>query len=82
MVDVVSRRCLDPSCMRRPLYNTDGLRPVWCSKHKASGMIDVVSARCGEPVRMYGDTASMMHPMTAAAATAAAAHETWCRWNS
>ena len=51
MVDVVSRRCRDPSCMRRPLYNMDGLRPVCCSKHKTPGMIDVVSSRCQEPVR-------------------------------
>ena len=51
MVDIVSRRCRDPSCMRRPLYNFDGQRPVCCSQHKLPGMIDVVSTRCQEPVR-------------------------------
>lgn len=54
MVDIVSRRCRDPSCGRRPLYNMDGLRPVCCSQHKAPGMIDVVSTRCQEPVRDFG----------------------------
>ena len=51
MIDVVSRRCGDPSCTRRPLYNMSGLRPVLCREHKHPGMIDVVSARCQEPVR-------------------------------
>lgn len=50
MVDIVSRRCREPSCGRRPLYNMDGLRPVCCSQHKSPGMIDVVSTRCQEPV--------------------------------
>ena len=54
MVDIVSRRCQDPSCMRRPLYNYIGLRSMFCSKHKLPGMIDVVSARCEEPVRSPG----------------------------
>jgi len=51
MVDIVSRRCREPGCGRRPLYNMDGLRPVCCSQHKLPGMIDVVSTRCQEPVR-------------------------------
>ena len=52
MVDIVSRRCREPTCGRRPLYNMDGLRPVCCSQHKLPGMIDVVSTRCQEPVRV------------------------------
>ena len=51
MVDIVSRRCQDPSCLRRPLYNNIGMRAVFCSKHKLPGMIDVVSTRCEQPVR-------------------------------
>ena len=33
------------------MYSMKGMRPVFCSKHKHPGMIDVVSARCEEPVR-------------------------------
>lgn len=51
MIDIISRRCEVPLCMRRPLYNTVGLRAVFCSKHKLPGMIDVVSTRCKDPVR-------------------------------
>ncbi len=51
MVDIVSRRCREPGCGRRPLYNMDGLRPVCWLQHKLPGMIDVVSTRCQEPVR-------------------------------
>lgn len=51
MIDIISRRCEVPLCVRRPLYNTIGLRAVFCSKHKLPGMIDVVSTRCKEPVR-------------------------------
>ena len=51
MVDIVSRRCRDPSCMTRPLYNMKGLRPAFCREHKLPEMIDVISARCQQPVR-------------------------------
>eukprot|EP00752_Nemacystus_decipiens_P008714 g7776.t1 len=50
MVDVVSRRCLEDSCMRRPLYNLSGLLPAYCRQHKLPEMIDVISARCQEPI--------------------------------
>lgn len=49
MVDAVSRGYRDPSYMRRPLFNTDGLRPLSCSRHKLPGLVDVVSARCQDP---------------------------------
>lgn len=50
-VNIVSRRCRAISCTRRPLYNIKGLRPVFCSKHKLPGMMNVVSVRYQEPVR-------------------------------
>ena len=46
MVDVVSRRCKSPTCMRRPLYAMTGQHAVFCRIHKEPGMKDVVSRRC------------------------------------
>lgn len=46
MVDIVSRRCKHPQCVRRPLYAVPGQRAVLCRIHKEPGMKDVVSRRC------------------------------------
>lgn len=34
MVDVVSRRCEEPECRRRPLYGHEGEKGRFCSYHK------------------------------------------------
>ena len=35
MVDVVSRRCEEAECRRRPLYGHEGEKGRFCSYHKA-----------------------------------------------
>ena len=42
----------------------EGLRPVSCSFHKLPGMIDVVSARCQEPVCTIHRCVRGMHSNT------------------
>lgn len=46
MIDVVSRRCQHPQCVRRPLYAMPGQRAMFCRTHKDPGHTDVVSRRC------------------------------------
>lgn len=36
MVDVVSRRCEEAECRRRPLYGHEGEKGRFCSYHKVS----------------------------------------------
>ncbi|CAN0501740.1 unnamed protein product, partial [Scytosiphon promiscuus] len=47
MVDVVNRRCSHETCMKYPSFNVEGRKPaVYCKKHAADGMVDIVSRRC------------------------------------
>lgn len=46
MIDVVSRRCQHPQCVRRPLYAMAGQRAMFCRTHKDPDHTDVVSRRC------------------------------------
>ena len=39
MVDVVSRRCEEADCRRRPLYGHEGEKGRFCSYHKASDIL-------------------------------------------
>lgn len=39
MVDVVSRRCEEAECRRRPLYGHEGQKGRFCSYHKASYLV-------------------------------------------
>lgn len=39
MVDVVSRRCEEADCRRRPLYGHEGEKGRFCSYHKASDIV-------------------------------------------
>lgn len=39
MVDVVSRRCEEADCRRRPLYGHEGEKGRFCSYHKVSPVL-------------------------------------------
>ena len=41
-------KCLNDNCNKHANFNVFGLKPLYCSTHKETGMIDVVSKRCAE----------------------------------
>ena len=50
MIDVVSKRCIEPNCEKQPTYNIKGTtKRLYCFEHKKDGMIDVKNIRCIEP---------------------------------
>ena len=50
MINVKTKRCLDPSCQKYPSFNFPGKKSlVFCNEHKQPGMIDVKSKRCHHP---------------------------------
>ena len=47
MVNVKQKACAEPECRNRPSCNWAGVGVgVWCSKHKAEGMVDVRNKTC------------------------------------
>ena len=38
--------CKEKYCKIRPTFNIKGENPLYCSKHKKDGMINVVSKKC------------------------------------
>lgn len=48
-MDVKNSRCKHPGCTRQPNYGNEGGRAVFCSAHKLSRMVNVVSRRCEYP---------------------------------
>lgn len=58
MIDVVSRRCQHPGCVRRPLYAMAGQRAMFCRTHKDPGHTDVVSRRCNFEVSFFFNNSS------------------------
>ena len=46
MIDVISPRCADENCGKRPSYNFKGEKPMYCKEHAKPGMVDVISRRC------------------------------------
>lgn len=59
MIDVVSRRCQYPQCVRRPLYAMAGQRAMFCRTHKAPEHTDVVSRRCSYEVSVVCASATL-----------------------
>jgi hypothetical protein len=49
MVDVTSKRCLEPECTTRPIYGVEYKKATHCINHKSDSMVDVSHARCLEP---------------------------------
>jgi hypothetical protein len=48
MVNVVSKTCEEKDCKTIPIYNIEGKRPLYCSKHKKEGMVNVANKTCEE----------------------------------
>ena len=47
MVNIKQKACVEPDCRNRPSCNWAGAGVgVWCSKHKAEGMVDVRNKTC------------------------------------
>ena len=47
MVDVKNKKCLEPDCDIRPLYNYNNeTKGLYCNEHKLDDMINVKSKRC------------------------------------
>jgi hypothetical protein len=40
--------CLNDNCNKHANFNVFGLKPLYCSTHKETGMLDVVNKRCAE----------------------------------
>ena len=40
MVDLKSRKCITPGCLRQPLYNFPGKKPEYCAAHREDAMIN------------------------------------------
>lgn len=49
MVNLVVRRCSQPSCTKVPCYGMQGQRAERCVEHKTEGMVNVASRRCRVP---------------------------------
>jgi len=50
MIDVLSRRCIEPGCKKPPYFNMEGeTKGLYCAQHKTDEMINVLSRRCVEP---------------------------------
>lgn len=45
-IDVKNRKCQEPNCTRQPRFGNVGERPVFCSKHKTSSMINLIDRLC------------------------------------
>ncbi len=46
MINVVSRRCEVPDCVRQPNHGWAGSKSTRCGDHKLEGMVGVASRRC------------------------------------
>ena len=49
MIDVMSKKCIEPGCKQQPVFNLLGeTKGLYCCNHKKDGMIDVKTKKCIE----------------------------------
>ena len=41
-----SRKCLHEGCTKKPSFNLEGEKPLYCKTHKSEAMIDVLNKKC------------------------------------
>ncbi|CAM9717703.1 unnamed protein product [Hapterophycus canaliculatus] len=46
MINLNTPRCLGPECNLTPYFGARGTAATYCSKHKKTNMINVISKRC------------------------------------
>lgn len=87
MIDVKNCRCKHPGCTRQPNYGHEGGRAKYCSSHKLSQMVNVVSRRCDVPdcKRQVGPSARRDtggHGILLTSSTVGFIYERWIQFRS